>query len=99
MFLFAATSLTGAWLEEIYFRGILYEALRHRIGTAVSMALVTVLFCLVHTKTMFVVAPIAIVLGVVRVYTGSTKASFAVHAMYNLSIAVMMMPFHLDNYW
>ena len=92
---FAITTVAAALVEEIYFRGIFYEALRLKIGVFWSISAVTLAFCLIHPKNLFGVFPIAMVLGAVRVYTNSTKASFATHAAYNVALAVMMMPFHL----
>jgi membrane protease YdiL (CAAX protease family) len=92
---FAITGIAAALVEEVYFRGILYEALHQRIGGFASIALVTVLFCFIHPKNLLGVFPAAVVLGVIRVYTTSTKASFSCHAMFNLFVAATLLPFHL----
>jgi membrane protease YdiL (CAAX protease family) len=97
IFAFAVTMLATALIEEVYFRGILYVALRTRIGSSWSIGLVTILFCLMHGRSTYLVIPIAVLLGVIRVYTNSTRASFAAHAMYNLSLIVVMAPIRI--YW
>jgi membrane protease YdiL (CAAX protease family) len=95
IFTFAVTMLATALIEEIYFRGILYEALRQRISSLGSIGLVTILFCLMHGRSTYRVIPIAVLLGVIRVRTNSTRASFAAHAMYNLSLILAMAPIHI----
>jgi len=79
-------------VEEIYFRGILFAALASRLGDIPSIAVVTILFCAVHPPHWFMVLPAAVLLGLVRLYTGSVKACFACHAAYNLSLALFMLP-------
>jgi membrane protease YdiL (CAAX protease family) len=64
---FAVTAVATALIEEIYFRGILYEALRQRIGVFWSIGLVTILFCLTHGKSTYRVIPAAVLLGIIRV--------------------------------
>ena len=41
------------------------------------------------------VLPVAILLGGVRLYTGSVKACFATHAAYNMSLVLLMFPINL----
>jgi membrane protease YdiL (CAAX protease family) len=92
---FIITGVAAALLEEVYFRGILYEAMSDWLGTHWSIVLVTFAFCFIHPKNLIGIVPIAVLLGAIRVYTNSTKACFAAHATYNLSLAVMMMPLHI----
>jgi membrane protease YdiL (CAAX protease family) len=75
-------------LEEIYFRGVLFLALANRFGPAISIAVVTLLFVLVHPGHMFVVLPVSVALGVARLKTGSVASCFALHASYNLFLLV-----------
>src|ERR1700731_3534143 len=75
-------------VEEIYFRGILFIALARKFGNIASIAAVTLLFCVAHPQHWFTVLPVAVLLGVMRLYTRSVKACFACHAAYNLSFAL-----------
>ncbi len=79
-------------VEEVYFRGILFTALVSRFGRIPSIAVVTMLFCLSHPKHFLTVLPVAVLLGGIRLYTGSVKACFACHAAYNLSLVLFMLP-------
>jgi len=79
-------------VEEIYFRGILFAALARRFGDIPSIAAVTLLFCIAHPQHWFTVIPAAVLLGAMRLYTGSVKACFACHAAYNLSLVLLMLP-------
>lgn len=78
--------------EEIYFRGILFAGLASKFGNIPSIAVVTVLFCVAHPQHWFTVLPAAVLLGAMRLYTGSVKACFACHAAYNLSLVLFMLP-------
>lgn len=79
-------------LEEVYFRGILFTSLARKVGVIPGIVVVTLLFCFVHPKQFLTVLPVAILLGGVRVYTGSVRACFACHAAYNLSLTLFMLP-------
>jgi len=79
-------------VEEVYFRGILFVALAKRVGNIPAACAVTPLFCLVHPKHFLTVLPVAVLLGLVRLYTDSVKACFACHAAYNLSLVLFMLP-------
>jgi membrane protease YdiL (CAAX protease family) len=79
-------------LEEVYFRGILFTALAHKVGTIPGVIVVTLLFSFLHPKQFLTVLPVAILLGGVRIYTGSVRACFACHAAYNLSLTLFMLP-------
>jgi membrane protease YdiL (CAAX protease family) len=78
--------------EEIYFRGILFAGLARKFGNIPSIAVVTVLLCVAHPQHWFTVLPAAVLLGAMRLYTGSVKACFACHAAYNLSLVLFMLP-------
>ena len=75
-------------IEEIYFRGILFEAIAARIGSIWSICIVTFLFVLMHVQHHWVVLPVAILLGVTRISTRSTANCFALHAAYNLGMVI-----------
>ena len=74
-------------IEEVYFRGILFESLSNRIDYRFAITIVTVAFVLLHaTSHRWTLIPIALIFAVARVGTRSTANCFALHASYNLSI-------------
>jgi membrane protease YdiL (CAAX protease family) len=85
------TGLAQPAAEEVYFRGILFVALASGVGKIPSVVIVTLLFSLGHPRQFLTVLPVAILLGGMRLYTGSVRACFACHAAYNLSLALFML--------
>jgi membrane protease YdiL (CAAX protease family) len=82
------TVLIEPFIEEIYFRGILFAGLTRRFGPIWSICIVTVLFVLGHPQHYWIVLPISIILAITRLGTGSTANCFALHAAYNLGIVL-----------
>lgn len=80
-------------VEEVYFRGILFVGLERRLRTLPAIVIVTVVFALMHPRYQFYVLPIAIALGVARVKARSVAACFALHASYNLFLAIYQIAF------
>ena len=77
------------FLEEAYFRGILYIAIDDRFGRIWSGIMVTTLFALMHPQHFLTVLPASALFTGVRIYTGSVKASCGCHAAYNLSVLLL----------
>lgn len=79
-------------VEEGMFRGVLYAALRNRMGALGAIALSSVLFGLVHLDPL--VAPMLILVGVataiLRELTGSVWPSVILHALGNGGAALMV---------
>lgn len=80
------TVIVEPFVEEIYFRGILFTGLATRVGPWMSICIVTLAFVILHVQHRWIVLPVAIVLGCVRLYTKSTASCFALHLGYNLGI-------------
>ena len=85
--LFSA-ALMQPLIEEVYFRGILFEALSSKVGWFWSISIVTIVFARLHVQHQWVVLPIAILLAVARISTCSTASCFALHVSYNLGIVI-----------
>jgi membrane protease YdiL (CAAX protease family) len=79
------TIVLESFTEEIYFRGILYEAIAQKAGTILSITMVTALFVVLHIRDPLHVLPLGILLGLARVITRSTCASFSLHCGYNFA--------------
>lgn len=82
--------LVAPLIEEIVFRGFLYGALEHRHNSKVALGGSTVIFAALHgSQYGWQLPPLGVLLavgcafGIVRMHTGSTKASTIVHAGYN----------------
>ncbi len=92
----------GAWLmtifgitlaplmEELFFRGFLYPALRRRIGLRQALAATALLFALLHARQyayswalLLLLFLVGLALTWIRERTGSVAASFLFHAGYN----------------
>lgn len=71
--------------EELLFRGVLLPGLSRRYGTATGLVLSSLLFGAVHVMPVAVVyASVAgLVLGLVRLQTGSVLPSIAMHGAFN----------------
>ncbi len=82
----------GPLAEEALFRGFIYTNMRVWLGFPATLAVTSVIFSLAHWEgTHFyalAVLPLGLVLGVLREWTGSIKATTLFHGLYNLSALV-----------
>jgi hypothetical protein len=83
MFLLAGVLVP--WVEELFFRGVLYRWARRGMGVFASAALIAVLFGLVHGHPVVGVAvmPLGFLAALVYEYSGSLWSSVVVHAVNN----------------
>jgi len=72
--------------EEVFFRGLAYPALKQRWGTPIAMAIVSVLFALIHLHVPSLPLLIALAAGLTLAYeyTGSLLTPIMMHALFNL---------------
>ncbi|MBL7157896.1 MAG: CPBP family intramembrane metalloprotease [Candidatus Omnitrophica bacterium] len=106
-FIFVASliaSIFGPVIEEIFFRGVLYNALKRKVGIFGGIMITSVLFSFLHTHAMtyFLVGFIPItILGVVLAYlyerTGSLVPSITLHVLNNLGGVIMVFLFKYFN--
>lgn len=88
----AAFALVPALAEELLFRGVLFGALRPRLGTAWTVLATAVAFGLYH-GSVYRFAPAAfagLLLGGVRAASGSLWPALAFHFANNLAVVVAM---------
>ncbi|MFH1453436.1 MAG: type II CAAX endopeptidase family protein [Armatimonadota bacterium] len=93
--LFLMVVILGPLVEEIVFRGCLFTAFRKHFGFVFSLFLVSFLFAFIHGD-LFALIPIfciGFILGIVYEYTGSVRASFVTHALWNLNTFIIFMLF------
>jgi membrane protease YdiL (CAAX protease family) len=82
-----ATVALQPLIEEVYFRGVLFESLSNRIDYRFAITIVSVVFLLLHFSShQWTLIPITVILAVARIATRSTANCFALHASYNLGI-------------
>ena len=85
LFLTIFVSVLGPMIEEIFFRGFLYGAVKKRFGIAAGVILSAALFSALHTNIIGFLPIMA--LGVLMAYlyetTGSLVASITVHVLHN----------------
>ncbi len=89
--------LVAPAIEELVFRGFLYNAIERRNGAAVAIAATSVIFALLHFSQygghwslILLLLYVGAVFGLVRARSGSTKATTILHAAYNATIALGM---------
>ncbi len=83
---FLAATVGAAVLEELLFRGMLYNVLRRYLGTAAGAVLAALLFAVVHFVWSQVLALFVLALILTWLYerTGRLVASMTLHAVNNL---------------
>ena len=88
MSIFAVTF--GPFMEELFFRGLLYPVLERRLGVFWGVVLTAAPFAMMHMfqygyawGVVLLIFIMGIVVTIVRARTGSVAASFLVHVGYN----------------
>ena len=83
--IFAVVALLGPCVEEFFFRGALFGALRRGNGARVTVLVVSLCFALGHldARLLLPLLVAAFAIGDVREHTGSIWPGFALHAAFN----------------
>jgi membrane protease YdiL (CAAX protease family) len=98
---FMATA-TAPLVEEVIYRGILYSALQRAIGAWWAVAVVVMLFALVHVPQywpnfgiLIVILMLSAVLTIVRAHTGKLLPCFIIHLVFNgvQSVLIVLEPY------
>lgn len=86
---FAAT-VTAPLVEEVVFRGLLYSALRRLAGAAWAVAVVVLLFALIHVPqywpsygVIVTILLLSVVLTLIRAHTSNLLPCFFIHLLFN----------------
>lgn len=91
----ALACAVGPVAEELFFRGVLYGALRTRLPWAAAIGVSALLFSLIHTNVLGLV-PI-LVLGALLAYvyeqTGSLLPAIAIHVAHNTLLMALALSF------
>jgi hypothetical protein len=90
--IFLLVALLGPLVEEFFFRGALFGALRQSRGAKLTLWVVALCFVLGHLdlRLFFPLMIAALVLGQVREETGSIWPGFALHASFNSATLVLV---------
>lgn len=95
MAIFAVT--LGPFMEELFFRGLLYPVLARRLGLFWAVLLTALPFALMHMfqygyawGVVLLIFIMGVVVTLVRALTGSVAASFLVHVGYNATEMALM---------
>ena len=95
LLLFAVMIMVGAPIvEEIAFRGMLFNALRKRgVGTVLTIVISAVAFSAFHFEPIrfFLLLPLGLVYGWVRWKTGSLGAAMVAHGVNNAPAALVLL--------
>ena len=97
-------SVFGPAIEELFFRGVMYNAVKKKLGIFRAILITSVLFSFLHTHAMtyFLVGFIPItILGIVLAYlyekTGSLIPSITLHVLNNVGSVIMVFLFKYFN--
>jgi membrane protease YdiL (CAAX protease family) len=93
--IFAAIIMVGAPLvEELFFRGLFFSALRKRgVSALLTIVITAVVFAGFHFEPVrfFVLLPTGLLLGWVRWKTGSTGSAMVAHGVVNAPGAILLL--------
>ena len=78
--------LLQPFVEEAYFRGVLFVALDEKLGSIGAVITTSLLFAAMHPLHRLTTLPMAFILGVAKVKMRSVAACFVLHATYNIGI-------------
>ncbi len=83
--LFLLVGFIGPLLEEVVFRGFLHTWLHQKLGLVPGLLLQAILFAVIHahTASLLPLFCLAVLLGLVYIYTRRLMACVWVHALYN----------------
>ncbi|MFH1867866.1 MAG: CPBP family intramembrane glutamic endopeptidase [Candidatus Omnitrophota bacterium] len=85
-------SMVGPFIEEVFFRGFLYAALRRRLSASLSIFISAFFFSLLHANLLgfFPILALGMFLAYLREKTNSLIPSIAVHILHNTALTCMM---------
>lgn len=97
--LFFSISIIPAFIEEIFFRGILYQTIRRKYGIGLSTFFLTIIFYLFHLdpQMIFFLTIGNLVLCLTYEYSKSLVIPFVIHAGINFSVLLFYMNGLIDK--
>lgn len=93
IYMIVFTSFLGPFMEEIFFRGFVYGALRKKIGVLGGILASAAFFACVHVNTasFMPILSLGILLAYIYEKTGSLVSSITVHVMHNSSMLAFLL--------
>jgi hypothetical protein len=97
----ALATFSAPFVEEVVYRGVLYSALRRRLGAVASVVAVLFLFAAIHfwqywesMAALVSITLLSLVLTVVRAWTGRLLPSVVIHLLFNgvVSLFIIFFP-------
>ena len=87
LFFIVQVGVIAPFVEELFFRGFLYNALKKRLGLSFAVIITTLFFALSHQELLHFIPIVSIGLLLVYVYerSGSLWTAVVVHSIHNLS--------------
>lgn len=88
----AMVAFIGPIVEEIFFRGFLYSALKKSLNVIAAMVISACIFSLLHANILgfLPIVALGMFLAYLREKTGSLIPSIAVHMIHNAALAALM---------
>ncbi len=88
-----ATALIGPLSEELFCRGVMFRALRRTWSPVLTVAMTTASFAFLHLDWRYAInaAYCGVILGLVRLWTGSVWVSLAGHVAFNTVTTVALL--------
>jgi membrane protease YdiL (CAAX protease family) len=88
--------LPAPFVEELYFRGLLYPALQRKLGNIAAIALTAAAFAGLHASQLasslaplMMLFVVGLILTLIRALTGSVATSFIFHVVYNAALFLL----------
>ena len=97
----ALATFTAPLVEEVVYRGVLYSALRRRLGAIAAVVAVVAIFAAIHfpqyiesVAALVTITLLSLVLTVVRAWTGRLLPCVVIHLLFNgiTSIFIVLAP-------
>lgn len=102
----ALATFSAPVVEEVVYRGVLYSALRRRLGAVASVVAVLLLFAAIHfwqywesLAALVTITVLSLVLTVVRAWTGRLLPCVVIHLLFNgiTSVFIVLAPWAAER--
>jgi membrane protease YdiL (CAAX protease family) len=102
---FVISGIAAGFREELFYRGIVQNALQRKHGYKIALPIATLIFTLSHVQYIYngqtggllLITLAGIIFGCIFIYTGSMVFTAAIHGLYDALLSVDIVPFRLGN--
>jgi membrane protease YdiL (CAAX protease family) len=103
--LFVISGIVAGFKEELFYRGIVQNALQKKYGYKIALPTASLVFTLAHVQYIYygqagglvLIALAGIIFGSIYIYTGSVVFTALVHGLYDALLSVNLVPFRLSD--